>query len=126
MRSWIRSVLNLEGFRAGQINFVFTDDVYLSEMNVKYLKHKTLTDIITFPGDGNGRIVRGDIFISLDRVRENAEKFRVTVDEELFRVMIHGILHLMGYDDSTVTLQKIMRGMENASLEILSGMTNPV
>jgi probable rRNA maturation factor len=116
IRNWIIMILASEKKQAGNINFVFCDDGYLSQMNVKYLKHKTLTDIITFSFCENARDIHGDIFISVQRVRENAEKFDQLFCDELHRVMIHGVLHLAGYEDSTKKEKVLMREQENVGL----------
>lgn len=95
---WVNRILVSEGFEAGQIDYIFCTDEYLLEINKKYLNHDTLTDIITFDYT-KGVVVSGDIFVSVDRVKDNAEGFDVDVNNELLRVMSHGLLHLMGYGD---------------------------
>jgi len=122
IRDWVRSVIWSEQKQAGNINFIFCDDDYLSKINVKYLKHNTLTDIVTFSYGENQKEVTGDIFISLPRVKENAKIFKVTSEIELYRVMIHGILHLMGYTDLTKEEKEAMRNLENSCLEKLKEM----
>ncbi len=118
IRSWIRHVLRLEGFKPGSINFIFVSDDYLLEMNMKHLNHNTLTDILTFPDDAEGPRISGDIFISVDRVRENAEIFDVTPEREMQRVLIHGVLHLMGYSDITKKEKAFMRAKEDECLHL--------
>ena len=94
------------------ISFIFCSDEYLQKLNIKYLKHKDLTDVITF--EYNERdLILGDIFISSERVKENSKKYKVSFKEELARVMIHGILHLMGYKDKKENETLIMRKLEN-------------
>ena len=122
LRKWICAVSLAEQKTAGEISFVFCDDDFLFEMNNKYLKHNTLTDIITFPFSENDRIISGEIYISLPRVRENALEFRETFENELHRVMIHGILHLAGYKDSSKEQKQEMRNLENLCLSNLAGM----
>jgi probable rRNA maturation factor len=118
LREWFAGAMEMEGKVAGDINFIICDDDYLSEMNYKYLRHKSLTDILTFSSDNMDGRLSGDIFISLTRVRENAVKFDQKVEDELRRVMIHGILHLIGYNDSTKTEKEEMRGKENFYLSL--------
>jgi rRNA maturation RNase YbeY len=96
----------------GNINFIFCSDIYLLDMNKEYLKHDYFTDIITFDYS-EGNMISGDIFISRDRVEDNAETYRVSFDNELNRVMIHGILHLLGYKDETPEEKKHMRETED-------------
>lgn len=115
---WILKVLSLEGFIAEEISFIFCDDEYLHKLNVQYLNHDTLTDIISFD-NSLGDTVSGDIFISTERVAENAKIYHVTFQEELHRVIIHGILHFMGYKDKTEKESMKMRQKENDSLNIL-------
>jgi probable rRNA maturation factor len=113
LKKWISDTIDMEGKVAGDLNFILCDDDFLSAMNFKYLRHKTLTDILTFSlDDENGRLC-GDIFISLTRVRENAVKFHQKVEDELHRVMIHGVLHLIGYNDSAKSEKVEMRGKED-------------
>ncbi len=112
VRNWIKSLLDSESKRAGEITYVFCSDAYLAQMNEKYLKHHTLTDIITFDYSIKG-ILSGDICISIDRVRENSEVFKTTFSGELGRVMAHGVLHLSGYKDKTPDDKKVMRAKED-------------
>jgi probable rRNA maturation factor len=112
VRNWIKSILDSESKRAGDITYVFCSDDYLAEMNEKYLRHHTLTDIITFDYSEKG-ILAGDICISVDRVRENSEVFKTTFSGELGRVMVHGVLHLSGYKDKTPEDKKEMRAKED-------------
>lgn len=110
--SWIKNVINGNGRIAGDIAFAFMSDEELLEMNHKYLKHNTLTDILTFNYNEND-VVNGDICISIDRVKENALKFHVDTSSELKRVMIHGILHLIGFNDKTENEKSVMRSQED-------------
>lgn len=109
---WISATIINEGYNEGDINYIFCDDDYLHELNVKYLDHDTLTDIISFDYCV-GKELHGDIYISVERVAENAKDFRVEFFEELHRVIIHGILHYCGYKDKTDDEAKAMRSMEN-------------
>lgn len=116
---WITSVAAAEGYQIKAVNYIFCSDSYLLPINKDYLQHDTLTDIITFDlGDAPG-VLTGDIFISIDRVRENAARLDLAFDEELSRVMIHGILHMAGYRDKTVAEKKLMRKKEEAYLSLL-------
>jgi probable rRNA maturation factor len=112
VRNWVKSILETEGKQPGDITYVFCNDEYLGSMNEKYLKHITLTDIITFDYSEKGKL-SGDIFISIDRVTENAGTFNTTLNQELGRVMAHGVLHLSGYKDKTPEDKKMMRGKED-------------
>lgn len=116
---WISAAISSEGFKEGEINYVFCDDKYLHKLNVEFLKHDTLTDIISFDYTV-GKIIQGDIFISIDRVKDNAKDFKNSFDEELHRVIIHGILHYCGYKDKTDSDAKIMRNKENHYLKLLA------
>jgi probable rRNA maturation factor len=115
--NWIKSVVKKEGYPVSEINFIFCSDEHLSEINLQYLNHKTLTDIITFDYSVN-KSLQGDIFISIPRVKENALKFKVDLDSEVHRVMIHGVLHLMGYKDKSKSEKAIMREKEDACLSL--------
>lgn len=117
VKEWIKAVAKKEKKEAGDINYTFTSDGSLLKINIQYLNHNTYTDIITFDYS-EGKTVNGDIFISIDRVRENAEKFKVDIEEELHRVMIHGVLHLCGYKDKSKADSELMRKKENASLRL--------
>lgn len=113
---WIDGAIVEEGFKLGEINYVFCDDNYLYNLNQEFLKHDTLTDIISFDYT-IGKIIQGDIFISIERVKDNAIDFNVPFDLELKRVMIHGVLHYCGYKDKTDVESAIMRGKEDYYLE---------
>lgn len=115
LKNWIRSIVASESGKTGDITFVFCSDNYLSEMNVKYLKHDTLTDIITFDYSEKKKI-SGDICISVDRVKENAEKFKIDFGKELARVMAHGVLHLLGYKDKNKEDKLTMTSKEDLYL----------
>ena len=112
IRKWLMDAATNEGCKIEEVNIIFCSDAYLSEYNKKYLKHTTLTDIITFD-NSEGKQLSGDIFISIERVCENAMTFKVTKNQELKRVMIHGILHLCGYKDKTASDRKKMRKKED-------------
>ena len=105
---------------AGDLNFILCDDNYLAELNFKYLRHKSLTDILTFTTDGEPGCLNGDIYISFPRVMENALKFKQKSADELHRVMIHGVLHLIGYNDSTKSEKQLMHSKEDYYLALLN------
>lgn len=115
--NWLKKVILSEGGILGEICFVFTTDDDLLEMNRKYLDHDYYTDIITF-NYNKGKELNGDIFISTQRVKDNAKNFEVNFEEELKRVMVHGVLHLAGYDDDTELAKARMRLLENEKLEM--------
>ena len=109
---WIKNVISEENKELGEINYIFCDDKYLLEKNIKYLDHDTLTDIITF-NYCEGDIISSDIMISVERVMENSSIFENSFSDELNRVMIHGILHLIGYNDKTDGEKEIIRKKED-------------
>ena len=115
IESGISQVITSEQKREGEISYVFCDDDYLLELNQNYLQHDTLTDIISFDYTV-GNELNGDIFISVERVRENAEIFNQTFDNELLRVMIHGVLHYCGYKDKSAADEQLMRSKENEKI----------
>lgn len=116
LRDWIKDTCVTEGFKLKELNYIFCSDAYLLEINQQYLDHDTYTDIITFDNSEDEGIIVGDIFISAERIRENAEKFKVTEATELHRVMIHGALHLLGYTDKTAESKKLMTQKEDEYL----------
>lgn len=119
LKAWIKAVTEKEKHKLGTINYIFCTDDELLEINIKHLNHNTLTDIITFDYT-EGKTINSDIFISIERVLENSEKFKVTFDEEFHRVMIHGILHLCGYKDKSKADAELMRKKENRALKMLA------
>ena len=116
---WISDVISSEGFQVGEINYIFCNDSYLNKINQEFLNHDTFTDIISFDYT-LGKEVGGDIFISIERVLENAEKFNEVFENELYRVMIHGILHFMGYKDKTKKEKTLMRTKEDENIFTLN------
>ncbi|WP_299393706.1 rRNA maturation RNase YbeY [uncultured Gelidibacter sp.] len=112
LSDWIAGAIKNEGFNEGEINYIFCDDAYLLELNIQFLEHDTLTDIISFDYT-MGKQINGDVYISIERVKENAEEFGVSFDNELSRVMIHGVLHYCGYKDKTEEDEAQMRSKEN-------------
>ncbi|MGB6268195.1 MAG: rRNA maturation RNase YbeY [Olleya sp.] len=119
--SWISSIINNENCKEDEINYVFCDDDYLHKLNFEFLQHDTLTDIISFDYSVGNKL-QGDIFISVERVADNAKDFNVDFETELHRVIIHGILHYCGYKDKTESDAKTMRIKENEALKILHNM----
>ncbi len=115
LSSWINQVILSENKSEGEINFILCDDDYLLKINQDFLNHDTYTDIISFD-NGMGNQLNGDIFISIERVRENAIDFSVSVDEEMRRVLIHGVLHFCGYKDKTEDEKNLMGLKENEKL----------
>lgn len=111
---WIKSIIDSESKDCNYIDFVLCDDSYLLEINKKYLNHDYYTDIITFPLKEDP--VEANIFISIDRVKDNGEQYKVEFIDELHRVIIHGVLHLIGYDDKSDEEKKTMRAKENECL----------
>lgn len=116
IKSWIKRIIELEKKKQGQINFVFTSDEELLKTNIEFLNHDTFTDIITFDYCED-KIVNGDIIISVERVKDNAEQFKTGFEEELRRVIIHGVLHLCGYKDKSAADELLMRKKENWALK---------
>ncbi|MDH4058090.1 MAG: rRNA maturation RNase YbeY [Cyclobacteriaceae bacterium] len=116
--NWIKNSIEKEGFGLGHLNVIFCNDSYLEELNSKYLNHKTLTDIITFDYSDSAALIHGDIFISVPRVKENSLEFKADFDTELHRVIIHGILHLMGYSDKSKPKKQQMRKKEDSYLSL--------
>lgn len=118
LSNWISEVIKSEGFVVGEIAYNFCSDDYLLQLNREFLRHDTLTDIISFDY-GVGKQINGEIYISVERVRENSEKFEVNFSEELHRVMVHGVLHYCGYKDKSGTESRVMRDKENHYLSKL-------
>lgn len=122
IKQWIKTVVENKGKKLGDISYILCDDDYLLEVNRQYLKHDYYTDIITFDYTENDRI-GGDLFISIDRVKDNATALQVPEHEELMRVMIHGVLHLLGLKDKSEEEVKQMRKAEEECLELLKKMS---
>ena len=113
---WISETILQENHQPGDLTYVFCDDAYLHKLNVQFLNHDTLTDIISFD-NSLGKQIHGEIYISVERVRENAGTYRVAFLEELHRVVIHGVLHFCGYKDKSKQEQDTMTRMENKALD---------
>ena len=116
VRQWIKDAITTEGFKLKELTYVFCSDAYLLPMNQQYLDHDTYTDIITFDNSEVEGDIVGDIFISVERVRENAVKFKISETDELHRVIIHGALHLLGYTDKTIVTKQKMTQKEDEYL----------
>ena len=116
-RLWIGKMVQSKNKKIGDVNYIFCDDAYLLEINQQYLQHDTYTDIITFDYC-EGDVLNGDIFISIERVRENSVIFSVSFEQELLRVLSHGLLHLCGYKDKTDKEAAVMRKMENFAIQL--------
>ena len=116
---WIKAVIEENEKQLTTLNFILTSDEEVHRINKQYLQHDTYTDIITFPMSEED-VIEGDIFVSIDRIKDNAKKLNVTFENELHRVLIHGVLHLIGYDDKTPELKKKMRKAEDDCLKNLT------
>lgn len=119
IRRWLRRVAEAEGTFVNELTYVFCSDEYLHRMNVEFLSHDTLTDIITFDSSEEAQGLVGEMYISIDRVTDNAQAFGVPFVQELTRVLVHGILHLCGHLDKTSDDEKKMRSLENIYLQLL-------
>lgn len=117
-KKWIKNTSFSEGYEVSQLNYIFCSDEYLLEINKQYLDHDYFTDIITFDNSEEDKQLEGDIYISVDRVRDNAETFHTDFDSEMRRVLIHGLLHLVGYEDSSEALKTAMRAKEDEYLRL--------
>lgn len=120
--AWISKVIENHSFELGDISFIFCSDDYLLNVNREYLQHDYYTDIITFDYVED-KVVSSDIFISIDRIKENAEEFKVSFENELNRIIIHGILHLLGFKDKEPEQKELMTNKEDESLALLGTMT---
>jgi len=113
---WLSSIISQENYNEGEVSIVFCDDAFLHKLNVEFLNHDTLTDVISFDYS-IGKEIHGEIFISIERVRENANEFNQNFDTELSRVMAHGVLHYCGYKDKSTSEAAIMRSKEEFYLQ---------
>ena len=114
---WLSEVITSENKTEGEINYIFCDDDYLHKINVEYLDHDTLTDIISFDYTV-GNVLQGDIFVSVERVQDNAKDFNVSFEEELKRVLSHGVLHYCGYKDKSPEDEAVMRSKEEEKMQM--------
>ena len=115
-KKWLKEIALAHGKKIGELNYIFCSDEYLYNINVEYLNHHTYTDIITFDNSEEEKLIEGDIFISIDRVKENATKLSTSFESELQRVISHGLLHLLGYKDKKEEEKQLMRTMEEKSI----------
>jgi len=121
LKKWLESLIATSHKKTGDINYIFCTDAFLLNLNITYLRHHTLTDIITFPYHTSGdTVISGDIYISVERVRENARLFGATPRHEMHRVIVHGLLHLLGHTDNTKAMKKAMRQLEDQCLSKLA------
>lgn len=118
VRRWIEATIIAEGYRLEELNFILCSDAYLLRINQDYLQHDDYTDVITFDNSEELKTIVGDIFISLERIRENASDFKANTVDELCRVMIHGTLHLLGYKDKTKAAKILMTAKEDEYLAL--------
>jgi len=115
---WVESVIRQEGIQLQHINFILCSDEYLLSKNKKYLQHDYYTDIVTFNQSDDPKLIEADIYISIDRVKENATTNKQPFEKELHRVLIHGVLHLMGYNDKSPEQKSLMREKEDTCLSL--------
>lgn len=121
--TWIQNCVQKEGFKLGEISYIFCDDEYLHKLNVEYLNHDTLTDIISFDYSIDN-VIMGDIYISIERVKDNAKDFNSTFEDELARVIIHGVLHFLGFKDKTENEKAEMRQKEDSAVKYFYRLLN--
>jgi len=119
IRNWINDTIIAEGYKLEELNFILCSDEYLLAINKQYLDHDTYTDVITFDNSEELKTIVGDIFISIERIQENAKEFKGTVQQELCRVMVHGTLHLLGYKDKGKAPKLLMTQKEDQYLALL-------
>lgn len=118
--NWVQEIINQHQQSLEEINYIFCSDSYLLNINQEYLNHDTFTDIVTFNNSEEANKIESDIFISIDRIKENANSYNKSFEHELYRVMIHGVLHLLGFDDKTEEEKSVMREKEEACLSLLN------
>jgi rRNA maturation RNase YbeY len=119
---WVKESIKSLGRTLGELSFIFCSDEYLKKINIKYLNHDFFTDVITFDYS-NEKLLFGDIYISTDRVKENAKTYKSSFNQELFRVIIHGVLHLCGFNDKTEEEKTLIRNKEDEFLSLISWKT---
>lgn len=117
-KAWLKKIAQSENFKLGELNYIFCSDEYLYQINEDYLNHHTYTDIITFDNSEEEETIEGDIFISIDRVKENATNHQENEESELSRVLSHGIFHLMGYKDKSKEQAELMRSKEAFAIKL--------
>ena len=119
---WLKKSVNSLGFTIGELSFIFCSDEYIKKINIKYLTHHFFTDVITFDYSKE-KLLFGDVYISIERVKENSKTYKTSFNEEMFRVIIHGVLHLCGFDDKTKEEKSLMRSKENGFLSSINWKT---
>ncbi len=124
IRTWLLNTITAEGYTLTELNFIFCSDEYLLKLNQQFLDHDTYTDVITFDNAVVKNSITGDIFISIERIQENAKAFKRPVFEELCRVIVHGTLHLLGYKDKTKAAKTLMTQKEDAYLSVMTSSLN--
>ncbi len=118
LKNWIENIIIAEGYKLEELNFIFCSDEFLLRINQDFLQHDYYTDVITFDNSEEPKTIMSDIFISIDRVKDNAKQNNATTYDELCRIMIHGTLHLLGYKDKTPKEKLLMTQKEDACLDI--------
>lgn len=113
LKRWVKDTITAEGYKLDELNYILCSDAYLLQINQQYLNHDTYTDIVTFDNSEREKRITGDIFISVERTQENAGKYQVSPETELHRVIIHGILHLLGYKDKKPAEKQLMTEKED-------------
>lgn len=121
--AWLKKVIDKFGYTTGNMTYIFCDDEYLKNINIKYLNHDYYTDIVTFDYSTD-KVISGDMFISIDRVKENSVLFDCNLNDEFLRVMVHGLLHLLGYKDSNDSETATMRQLENECIFMFKDIEN--
>jgi probable rRNA maturation factor len=121
-KAWLKQIANSENFKILELNFIFCSDHYLHQINLDYLKHDNYTDIITFDNSEKAQEIEGDVFISIERIKDNANKHNQKESEELSRVLSHGVFHLMGYKDKLKPDVEVMRAKEELAIELFTTM----
>lgn len=117
-KTWLKKIAETENYKISELNYIFCSDEYLLNINVEYLDHDTYTDIITFDNSEDEKVLEGDIFISIERVRENSQILEVNEEEELSRVISHGLFHLLGYKDKSDEEASLMRKKEEFAINL--------
>lgn len=117
-KQWLKRIAKEELAKIGELNYIFCSDEYLHKLNVTYLNHDTYTDIITFDNSDKKNTIEGDVFISIDRIRENAYRLGQSEERELSRVICHGLFHLLGYNDKSEEESSLMRNKEEVSIQL--------
>lgn len=112
-KAWLKKVAEKEGFKINDLNYIFCSDQYLHKINLEYLEHDTYTDIITFDNSEDEKTIEGDIFVSIERITDNSIILKTPLEEEIKRVIVHGLLHLCGHDDHSLEDKEEMRHLES-------------